>query len=214
MTQEEFNKYLSDVATRRWMNEISDEKVKTLQIVWEEDIDKIESACLASRLRKRVIMVPQDHIPPVSLKIEWWNINDIELHRVLQSICNDTEFEAFARLLKLIQSGTKIIPPTCYRYFQIVNGEPVRIFNPSISLNDGNHRALLARYMGLKEIPILMVDVLGQYVFDNTLWDIDCNNGFIEFKEKNGSKAYRIFLSNAQGVVNEKSYIFNVLPSE
>ncbi|HEX2920911.1 MAG TPA: hypothetical protein VHO50_07095 [Bacteroidales bacterium] len=200
MTKEQFDVYMLNVATLQRMKE----GIKTLQIVWETDIPKIDLKALLN-------CPPISGLPLSNLKIEWIN-TELVPHRVMENIFAQGDLVSFVNLFRLIESEIKIFPPLAHRTYNIVNGD--RIWNksglPTIEICDGGHRSSLAKYLGHKEIPVLFVEYPVRCSFNNFLWILGCDGKNIEIQERNGNRMFNLPLSNCHPVLNEENYIFNI----
>jgi hypothetical protein len=185
------------------------QNIKSLKIEWETDIEKIDLSVLASK--PTIPSMPViNTVPSIIKRIEWIELTKIE-HRINKDLFAEYDTERYLALFKLIESGTKIIPPIIQQGFQFINGEIQEINQvATFRVADGNHRVNLSYYLNLKEIPILFIKTLSRYSFERRLWNISCNNGGIEFKEKNGKRVFDFPLLNSIPHLNEVNYEFSV----
>lgn len=73
----------------------------------------------------------------------------------------------FVKLIELIQGGAKIIPPLYVTEVVLIDG--VRTEKEPYFL-DGQHRIALAQYLGLTEIPIVLMENITSYIFTLNRW--------------------------------------------
>lgn len=107
-------------------------------------------------------------------------------------------------LLQIVMSDTKVIPPVSYDQYYVVDG----VKRHSCSSRDGAHRMLLSRFIGLKEIPMVVEDILLGYKFSPDKWTFSVENEELKISAVNGDDVYRFNLSDYTIDEYDESFIY------
>ncbi len=159
----------------------------TLKINWETDICKMDFLKLKS----------QPTVNRVKTRIE-----NIEVPIVSDmEIKSDTTFDemmdiggrgSMLDLLQIVMSNTKVIPPVIHDQYYVVDG----VKRHSYSSRDGAHRMLLSRFIGLKEIPMVVEDKLLGYKFSPEKWTFSVENETLVVSAVNSDEVHRFNVSD------------------
>lgn len=175
---EKVKNYIEDIAVlERFKFNLS-----SLKIEWELDPD-IDLSVLASE--------PKYPIVPGTVKtIKMFSIESVRNYSGNKSLFNPGEIERFLELYKLIEEGAKIIPPLFQTSINFINGIPQYNESGNVSVSDGDHRVRLAKYIGLKEIPVLFIEIPHNYSFSRSSFEIGGNDDIIEFMNKSTGEIF------------------------
>ena len=158
-----------------------------LKIEWETDPNKIQF----EKLRSYDSM--KDCFNSEILRIEE---HDLTSHEYIDVFIGDTQ--SHMEMIDILLNGGKLIPPSTIEGYAIVDGEE-KMVRPSknMGLNDGTHRCNLAKYFGLKTIPVVVFKIFDGYWFTHGLWSFEETkireeyqlNGKTLYSEHRGIKA-------------------------
>lgn len=186
MTKSEFELYIENIeALDRMRNSLD-----SLTIEWETD-PNVDLTVLATDIN-----LPD--VPGTRRSIETVELDKI-MHTAKDLFANGS-LERYTNLFKLIESGVKIIPPLMHRSIHFVDCEEIKeSINKLIPVFDGFHRLNLAKHIGLKEVPILVVEIPTSYTFTKTLWEVSCTEHKILLKRKGADEIFELPLANCFG---------------
>lgn len=199
MTTEDFRTYIENHAAFERLQS----KLPSLQIDWETD-PNVDLSVLASDIN-----LPD--VPGTRRSIEIVDIDKI-MHTAKDLFANGS-LERYTNLFKLIESGVKIIPPLMHRSIHFVDCEEIKeSINKLIPVSDGFHRLNLAKHIGLKEVPVLVVETPTSHTFTKALWEISCNEDKIMLKRKETGAIFELPLANCFGSLTVSGdYLFTIL---
>jgi len=199
MTQEDFRTYIENHAAYERLQS----KLPSLQIDWETD-PNVDLSVLASDIN-----LPD--VPGTRRKIETMDLDKI-IHTA-KDLFDGGSIERYTNLFKLIENGVKIIPPLVHREIEFLDCEEIKkSFKESIHVSDGYHRLNLAKHIGLKEVPVLVVEKPYKYTFTKTLWEVSCSEDKILLKRKETDTIFELPLANCFGSLTVSGdYLFTIL---
>lgn len=199
MTTEDFRTYIENHSAFERLQS----KLPSLQIDWETD-PNVDLSVLASDIK-----LPD--VPGTRLKIETMDLDKI-IHTA-KDLFDGGSIERYTNLFKLIENGVKIIPPLMHRSIQFVDCEEVKESNNKPTpVSDGYHRLNLAKHIGLKEVPVLVVEMPYKYTFTKALWEVSCNEDKILLKRKETDAIFELPLANCFGRLTVSGdYLFTIL---
>lgn len=147
-----------------------EEILKNLKIEWETDPEKMNFTKLRSysSIKKYVDLGV--------LRVEE---RDITQHEYIDIFEGDVQ--SHMEMIDILLNGGKLIPPSTTEGYAIVDGVE-KMVRPSGTSggNDGTHRYNLARYFGLKTVPVVVLKSFEGYWFTPGLWNFEENQGEIK----------------------------------
>lgn len=147
-------------------------------IEWETDIDKIDISLLrnAEDMVRGADFARVDKINLLTEGVDFLTKQDtVSLDEVLS-----IGYYRHLELIGLIQKGVKLIPPIYTEVITCIDGEYIRGEKQFV---DGSHRQRIARVWGLDEVPVLVYERLGKYLFTPGKWDFETRDILIEKTE-------------------------------
>lgn len=158
-----------------------------LKINWETDICKMDFLKLKS----------QPIVNRVKARIESTEVPIVSGMEIKSDTTFDEMMDIGGRasmldLLQIVMSDTKVIPPVSYNHYFVVDG--VKEFN--YPARDGAHRMLLSRFIGLKEIPMVVEDTLLGYKFSPEKWTFSVENETLVVSAVNSDEVHRFNVSD------------------
>ena len=171
----------------------------TLRINWETDISKMDflklkSQPIVNRAKARVESIEVPNVSGMEIK------SDTTFDAMLDIGGRDSMLD----LLQIVMSDIKVIPPVSYNYYYIVDG--VKEF--TCPARDGAHRMLLSRFIGLKEIPMVMEDTLLGYKFSPQKWTFSVENETLVVPAENSEEVYRFNVSDYTVYEFDEDFIY------
>ena len=158
-----------------------------LKINWETDICKMDFLKLKS----------QPIVNRVKARIESTEVPIVSGMEIKSDTTFDEMMDIGGRasmldLLQIVMSDTKVIPPVSYNHYFVVDG--VKEFN--YPARDGAQRMLLSRFIGLKEIPMVVEDTLLGYKFSPEKWTFSVENETLVVSAVNSDEVHRFNVSD------------------
>ena len=177
--------------------------LQTLKIEWETDLDKMDFSALRtgpaydSEAKHQKIRVDV-----IDISNEWDDLQKKDLEKDFFSNI------ATLNLIEFIAKGNKIIPPLYLQNLEYC-GDTFTTKVQGIHRADGAHRVFVSFILGLKEIPIVLVEKIGKFSFPSDKWDFEYTDNLLIAKSKNGN--HRIELDNTRIVIDTTMFYENIL---
>lgn len=183
------------------------EQLKNLKIDWETDLEKIDFTMLKTKAH---------------CDINSSTIEKINLELNSEYFCVDIHgfFDmGMFDLIDFIEAGNKIIPPLYCRHLQY-NGENystkkmlettgTNCNDPELCRHDGSHRLAISKYLGLKEIPIIVYAKILEYLFPINKWDFEFIDDSLIFKRKDGDDLFKFDVNKIS--INDAMFHENII---
>mgnify|MGYP000887683615 CR=1 FL=1 len=172
--------------------------LKNIKIVWETDPTKMQFEKLRSYNSLK------DQFNSKILRVE---DRDLTSHEYVDIFTGDVR--SHMEMIDILLNGGKLIPPSTTEGYAIVDGVE-KMVRPSTGGNDGTHRYNLAKYFGLKTIPVVVFKSFDGYWFTPGLWDFDASRDEIKATSKTG----QVVIFKNRGYIDDSSTQYLIIRAE